>query len=75
MSKILNRGYKREFIHKNAKEIANKHKITANLNTPINKIIELIDNKNSEYVPVLNNENKVIGVITPSSLINLLQKY
>jgi len=73
--KILNSGYRREFIHKKAKEIAKKHKSLANLDTPINKIIKLIHSRKVEYIPVLDKNKKVKGVITPSSLINLLRKH
>lgn len=75
LTKILNRGYRREFIYKKASDIANKHNLLANLETPINKVVELISNKNSEYVPILDKNNKVVGVVTPSSLINLLLNY
>lgn len=55
--------------------MANKHKHFAKKNTPINKIITMISKRKIEYVPVLDDNDKVIGVITPSSLINLLQDY
>lgn len=73
--KILNRGYRREFIHKNAGDLANKHKSFALLDSPINKVIKLVNKKGFEYVPVLDSKEKVVGVVTPSSLINLLQDY
>ncbi len=75
LTKILNRGYKREFLYKKAKELINKHKSTVNLDTPINKVIELVYKEGFHYIPVLDKDKKVIGVITPSSLIDLLQKY
>ena len=73
--KILNRGYRREFIYKKAKDMVNKHKSFAKLDTPINKVIELMHKRGFEYVPVLDKNEKVVGVVTPSSLINLLQDY
>lgn len=73
--KILNRGYRREFIYKKAKDMVNKHKSFAKLDTPINKVIELMHKQGFEYVPVLDNKERVVGVVTPSSLINLLQDY
>lgn len=75
LTKILNIGYKREFLYKKAKELINKHKSTANLNTPINKVIELVYKEGFHYIPVLNNDKKVVGVVTPSSILNLLEKY
>lgn len=73
--KILNRGYRREFIYLKAKDMINKHKSFAKLDTPINKVIELVHKRGFEYVPVLDKTEKVVGVVTPSSLINLLQDY
>ena len=72
---ILNIGYRREFLYKKAKELINKHKSTVNFDTPINKVIELVYKEGFQYIPVLDKNKKVIGVVTPSSLINLLQKY
>jgi len=75
LTKTLNIGYKRNFIYKTAKELINKHKSTANLDTPINKLIELVYKENFHYVPVLDKNKKVKGVVTPSSILNLLEKY
>ncbi len=75
LTKILNRGYKRDFLYKSVKELINSHKSTVNLDTPINKVISLIYREGFHYIPVLNKKKKVVGVITPSSLIDLLQNY
>jgi len=72
---LLNHGYRREFLYKTAKEMINKHKSFVRKDTPINKVIELVFKEGFEYIPVLNDENKVVGVVTPSSLINLLKDY
>lgn len=72
LAKELNVGYKRKFAYKTAKAMINKHKSTVSLDTPINKVIELVHNENFHYVPVLDTNKKVVGVITPSSLIDLL---
>jgi CBS domain-containing protein len=74
LAKILNIGYKREFLYKSAKELINKHKSTVNLGTPINKVIELVYKESFHYIPVLDKNKEVIGVVTPSSLIDLLRK-
>ncbi|MFH1589881.1 MAG: CBS domain-containing protein [archaeon] len=71
----LNRGYKREFNYKSAKDLMNKHKSTAKLNTPINKIIELLCKECFHYIPITDDDEQVIGVVTPSSIINLLKDY
>lgn len=70
---ILNIGYRREFLYLPAKELINKHKSTAKINDPINKVIKLIYKEGLNYIPVLNKNKKVVGVVTPSSLINFLQ--
>jgi CBS-domain-containing membrane protein len=75
LTKILNIGYKREFLYKKAKQLINKHKSTANLDTPINKLIELVYKEGFHYIPDLNKNKKVVGVVTPSSILNLLEKY
>lgn len=72
LTKILNRGYRRQFLYKEAKELINKHKSTVNLDTPINKVIELVYKEGFQYIPVLDKNKKVIGVVTPSTLIDLL---
>ncbi|MBL7100539.1 MAG: CBS domain-containing protein [Nanoarchaeota archaeon] len=75
LTKILNIGYRREFLYKKAKELLNKHRSTVKLDTPINNVIKLVYKEGFQYIPVLNKNKKVIGVVTPSSLIDLLQKY
>lgn len=72
---MLNRGYKREFLYKTVKDLINKHKSVVRKNTPINKVIELVWKEGFQYIPVLDEDDKVIGVVTPSSLINLLKDY
>jgi len=70
---ILNIGYRKEFLYKPAKKLINQHKSTVKLNDSINKVIKLIYKEGFNYIPVLNKDKKVVGVITPSSLINLLR--
>ena len=73
LTEILNRGYRREVLYKNAKELINKHKSTVKLNAHINKVIELVYKEDFHYIPVLDKNKKVMGVVTPSSSIDLLQ--
>lgn len=75
LTRILNVGYRREFLYKKAKELINKHNSTVKLDTPINKSIELIYKEGFMYIPVLDKNEKVLGVITPSSILNLLQNH
>ena len=74
LAKILNVGYKREFLYKTAKQLINRHKSTVSLDTPINKVIELLYKENFHYIPVLDKNKKVVGVVTPSSMIDLLER-
>ena len=73
--KILNRGYRREFLYKAAKDMINKHKAFVREDTPINTVIKLVWKEGFEYIPVLDKNDKVVGVVTPSSIINLLKDY
>ena len=70
----LNIGYRREFLYMSAKELINKHRSTVKINDPINKVIKLIYKEGFNYIPVLDDSNKVVGVVTPSSLIDFLQE-
>ncbi len=70
---ILNQGYRREFLYKKAKEMANTHTASVREDTPINDVIKLIFKEDFTYIPVLDNEEKVVGVVTPSSLIQILK--
>ena len=75
LARILNVGYRREFLYKNAKELVNKHKSTLKLDTPINEAIKLVYKEGFQYIPVLDKNKKVAGVVTPSSILNLLRKF
>ncbi|MBU0762964.1 MAG: CBS domain-containing protein [Candidatus Altiarchaeota archaeon] len=74
ITKLLGIGYRRAFLYKTADELTNKHKSTVNRDTPINKVIKLVHAEGFQYIPVLNKDRKVIGVVTPSSLLDLLEK-
>ena len=52
ITEILNIGYKREFLYKKAEGLVNKHKSTVDLDTPINKVIELVYKEGFQYIPV-----------------------
>ncbi len=70
---VLNIGYRREFLYKTAKDLINKHRSTVKATDSLNKVIELVCKEGFNYVPVLGKNKKVLGVVTPSSLINFLQ--
>lgn len=73
VTRVLESGYRREFAHKKAKDLVNKHKGTITPSTPINKVIGLIYKEGFQYIPVLDKNRVVIGVVTPSSVLDLLQ--
>ncbi|MBC8495124.1 CBS domain-containing protein [archaeon] len=75
LTQNLDRGYRREFNYKLAKELMNEHKSTVKVDTPINVIIELICKESFHYIPVLDDNKHVLGVVTPSSIINLLKDH
>lgn len=70
---VLNIGYRREFMYLKAKDLVNKQKKTVLPNTPINKVINLLYKEKSSYLPVVDENKKVLGVITPSSVIRFLR--
>jgi len=71
----LGRGYRREFLYKNAGELCKKQRSTVRTDDPINKVIKYIHKEKFDYIPVLNTKDKVVGVITPSSVIGLLKDH
>lgn len=75
LTKLLNVGYRRGFMYKTAEELVNKHKSTVKRDTQINKVIELVYKEGFHYVPVLDETGRVVGVVTPSSLLDLLEAY
>ena len=75
LTKMLNVGYRRGFMYKTAEALVNKHKSTVKRDTPINKVIELVYKEGFQYVPVLDEKQRVVGVVTPSSLLDLLEAY
>jgi len=75
MIKHLTRGYKKSFLYKTAKELCNKHTYVVTLDTNINIVITYIYKKGFTYIPVINEHKEVVGVVTSSSLINLLRHY
>lgn len=75
MIKYLTRGYKKWFLYKTAKELCHKHKSIVHLDTNINTVIKYIYTEWFTYIPVVNEQKEVVGVVTASSLINLLRHY
>lgn len=70
---ILNGSYRREFLYLKTKDLVNKHKNTVKLDTPINKVIKIMYKERFNYFPVIDKDKRVLGVITPSRVINFLR--
>jgi len=75
LTKELNVGYRRKFMYKKVKDLINEHKSTVVLDTPINKVIELLYKEEFHYIPIIDEKKSVIGVVTPSSVLNCLEHY
>lgn len=73
--KILDVGYHRGINFTTAKDHLSKHENIVKLDTPIINVLELVDKEGFNYIPVLNDNGKIKGIITPSSLLNLLSKH
>lgn len=71
----LNIGYKRELNWRVAKDIAKPHKNLVSLNTPMNELLKIVAKKNYSSLVVVDDDDKVLGVITSSSLLKTLSKH
>lgn len=75
MIKYLTRGYKKWLLYKNAWELCKRHKYIVHEDTNINTVIRHIYNPSFMYIPVVDAQKKVVGIVTPNSLINLLKDH
>lgn len=75
ITQILDRGYKRDIKWKKAKDLAKPHKNIVLKDTPINDVLKIVYKKSYDNIIVVDEKNRIAGVITPSSLLNLLSKY
>ncbi len=71
---LLDIGYSRSINYTTAKDYVVRHNNVVSSDESIIEVLRLIDKKNVNYIPVLNSKQKIIGVITPSSLLDLLSK-
>lgn len=69
---VLDVGYHRGINFTYAKDYVKKHNNFVNENDLMINVLKLIEDKNLKYVPVLNDDKNVVGVITPSSLLSLV---
>lgn len=70
----LDIGYMRGLSFKKAEDLINKHRSFVDPKTPIVEVIRLIYKEDFNYIPIIE-KGKVKGVVTPSSLLNLLQHH
>ncbi len=75
ITQILDRGYRREINWKKAKDLAKHHKNVVSKDTPINDVLKIVYKKSYDNIIVVDKKNKIVGIITPSSLLSLLSKY
>lgn len=71
---ILDIWYKRGINHTSTINYIKKHKNTVKENARLFDILKLIDKKGFQYIPVLDKKNKVIWLITASSILRFIIK-
>lgn len=70
--KFLDIWYKRGINYTHTKDFVKKHKKTIKKETPLFEIMNLINKKWYQFIPVTNEEKKVIWLITPSSILKFV---
>ncbi len=70
--KILDIWYRRWINFTSTKNYIKKHKNIIKKDTPLLKIMKLIDKKWFQYIPVVDDNKKVVGLITPSSILRFV---
>lgn len=70
--KILDIWYRRWINFTHTKDYVKKHKNIVEEQTPIYEIMKLIDKKHIQFIPVIDEEKKVIWLITPSSILRFI---
>jgi len=75
ITQVLDRGYRRDLVWKKAKDLAKPRKNVVSKDTPINQVLSFVYKKNYNNIIVVDEKDKILGVITLSSLLSLLSKY
>lgn len=70
--KILDIWYKRGINYTHTRDYVKKHKNIITKETPLYEIMKLIDKKWFQFIPVVDEEKKVIWLITPSSILRFV---
>ena len=71
--KLFNRGYRQKIRYQDAKSLLKKGTNVVYENTPLNEVIEQISKVKDDSIPVLSKDGKIKGIVTKSSIINLLK--
>ncbi|AHB41003.1 hypothetical protein P148_SR1C00001G0196 [candidate division SR1 bacterium RAAC1_SR1_1] len=71
---ILDIGYKRSINYTSTKDYLKKYDNIVQEDTRLFDIMKIIDKKGYHYIPVINIEKKVVGLITPSSILRFIVK-
>lgn len=70
--KILDIWYKRSINYTHTRDYVKKHKNIITKETSLYEIMKLIDKKWFQFIPVVDEEKKVIWLITPSSILKFV---
>lgn len=70
--KILDIGYKRGINYTHTRDYVKKHKNTVLESTPLFDIMKLIDKKWFQFIPVVDGNKNVVGLITPSCILRFI---
>jgi CBS-domain-containing membrane protein len=70
----LGASYDRSFFAKLARDLMTRHDYTTTLKAHLDQLLWLVYTPGFQFIPVLNEKKQVVGVVTPSSILNVLQK-
>ncbi|MBD3319437.1 CBS domain-containing protein [Candidatus Woesearchaeota archaeon] len=70
---VLGAGVDRSYFAETAHDLMLEHNYTVTKKTPMDKVLWLVYAPGFRFIPVLNDKKQVIGVITPSSLLDAFE--
>lgn len=70
---VLGAGFDRSFFAKTAHDLMRPHKFVVTKKTPIADVVWLVYSPGFKFIPVVDTAKRVIGVITPSSLLDAFE--
>ena len=65
---------KKEYLETKVEEIMTKNIKIANMDTPIEKVVNIMINNNINRIPVVDQHNKLVGIITRADIIESMIK-